>query len=1840
MVMKKNLGSVRPLIRIALPSAVAAAAAAGLMMSGGGIQSRSSARGSRSSKQTAVSAVATPAAATPPSHDPLYIFSDVATKAITQHPDKQDAKQIASPAAWPHIDSLRSYAAGRSSGALLGRLGLLGHPGLAGFACNGTTCVGGPNAGHSCSSSGTSGSACNPAANTAPSLGGTFTTAGTVNDNTTTTPFSGVSYTDPDGTAYKVFITYTAANGTLAGTGVTGSAGSYTVTGSSVSDVQSKLRAVVFTPTANQVAVGSTVVTTFTLKPNDGTVDGTSNATTQVTATSINNAPTFVSAGAGSLTVAESASATDLKALLHVNDADISQTETWTQSVAPSHGSLTISSATASSGSTDITPGGTLTYTPTAGYVGSDTFTIQVSDGTATATRVINVTVTAPTVTVNALTLNAMTVGTAFSTQSFSGAGGYGAYTYSVSAGALPTGLALNTSTGALTGTPTSAGAYSFTIQATDSSTGSGPYSGTRAFSGTVAAAPNVAPTFVSAGAGSLTVAQSASATDLKSLLHVSDSDSSQTETWSQSVAPSHGSLTITSATASSGSTDITPGGTLTYTPTAGYVGSDTFTIQVSDGSASATRQINVTVSAPTVTVNALTLNAMAVGTAFTSQSFSGAGGYGAYTYSVSAGALPAGLSLNTSTGALTGTPTSAGAYSFTIQATDSSTGTGAPFSGTRAFSGTVAAANVAPTFVGAGAGSLTVAQAASATDITGLLSVSDTDSSQTETWSQSTAPSHGSLSFSGATAASGSTSIAPGGTITYTPTASYVGSDSFAVQVSDSFGSATRTVNVTVGSARTVTVDALTLNSMSVGTAFTSQSFTGAGGYGAYTYSVSVGALPAGLSLNSSTGALTGTPTTAGAYSFTIQATDSSTGSGPYTGTRAFSGTVAAAPAVNSVAVPANGKYKAGRNLDFTVTWDGNVTVTGTPSIALDIGGTAVQANYVSSPTATTSLFRYTVLAGQTDTDGITVGALNLNGGTIQSGGGANATLTLNSVASTTNVLVDTTAPTLPAANIVVNNQADPHKVVLTFSEALDSANIGSAANWTVTGNGGSPTYNVASVALASGNQITLTLAAVDLSGSTSAISNAAANAHLKVTPPATLTDVAGNTYAAGLVTEAGATHVLDSTAPTLSSVASSSPSSSGGSLTATASEKAKGYWIAVASGAAAPTVAQVKAGASYGAVTVVASGNGVLPAASAGSISLTGLAASTAYDLYLVAEDAAGNLSVAASTATLTTTAAPVDSSPPPSTTITLPTGGGTATATAGQTLVVTDNGKSGTVINLPTPPAGTGNNSVNVTLPGNGTVVVNSNSSGTQIAVQQFTPPGGSAPISTVQVSAGSATLTASGAGQTLVTTGLSNGLTVTSGGSGTVATVTASGNSQSLVLTGNANLTLGSSLDTQRSTVTLNQGSNGSASQANLNIGGQTLSVSTSGGNTQLQVVPTGTVSGQSTSGIVITGGSANIVGQSGQVMNVVPVSSSCGGFSGGYFEARSNNAQSSILSVNQGNLALTGHIPQGVVAYHYTSSSCNSFTMATPLAGGVAKDVLIYQGEYVEVDKNGQPVRIVVRSQDGSSGAAGDPLTPTAIANLRVDTVIPRLDLSTGRLPTGQTIVQSIANMLKLGSSGWVFSSQDGQGAIRVSNSGSGAKVALLPVGQVLADAERQDGVQCGGNGLCQTAAGNLVTSFNAALDAPQDFIAALRRIDSSASLRLNSDGNLQVTVYGRTYLAQAGWNVLPSSGGNGFASGDSGLTFSANGSQQALYPVLADLKRLQTVLQKIDPSASAQGDHQGAVTALVNGQSYRLLPDWELIATPASHAGDDYWLDNGVLYLNFLDGTAQGIRTK
>ncbi|WP_237276232.1 Ig-like domain-containing protein [Tenacibaculum ovolyticum] len=160
-----------------------------------------------------------------------------------------------------------------------------------------------------------------------------------------------------------------------------------------------------------------------------------------------------------------------------------------------------------------------------------------------------------------------------------------------------------------------------------------------------------------------------------------------------------------------------------------------------------------------------------------------------------------------------------------------------------------------------------------------------------------------------------------------------------------------------------------------------------------------------------------------------------------------------AVAPTISSVNVPSNATYTAGQNLDFTVNFNENITVVttgGTPQIAVTIGATVRQAAFVSGSGSGALLFRYTVQNDDLDTNGIAIGALATNGGTLRDSGNANATLTLNSVGSTANVLVDASAPTVSSVSV-------PSNATYTTGQNLDFT-VNFNENITVITTGGTP--------------------------------------------------------------------------------------------------------------------------------------------------------------------------------------------------------------------------------------------------------------------------------------------------------------------------------------------------------------------------------------------------------------------------------------------------------------------------------------------------------------------------------------------------------------------------------------------------------------------------------------------------------------------------------------------------------------------------------------------------------------------------------------------------------------
>ncbi|MDW8847253.1 autotransporter domain-containing protein [Erwinia sp. MMLR14_017] len=297
----------------------------------------------------------------------------------------------------------------------------------------------------------------------------------------------------------------------------------------------------------------------------------------------------------------------------------------------PAHGSATVS-------------GTTMLYTPAAGYSGNDSFTWNAAgSGGTSANATVSLTVSAPVlvVTPGSGGLPAATTGSLWS-QNLSASGG--AVPYSWSAGTLPSGIMLNAATGTLSGTPLAAGNTTFLITVTDAhgATGSASYTLT------VNAAPPVA-------SDSLATVSANSASNVIAII-LSGGPASSVSI----VTPAaHGSATAS-------------GTSISYTPTAGFSGSDTFSYVATNSSGSSTRaQVSLTVTSSLLAFSPQggALPASTTGSNW-SQTVTAAGGTAPYAYTATA--LPQGITLDRGTGRLSGTPAAAGNYTFQITATDS----------------------------------------------------------------------------------------------------------------------------------------------------------------------------------------------------------------------------------------------------------------------------------------------------------------------------------------------------------------------------------------------------------------------------------------------------------------------------------------------------------------------------------------------------------------------------------------------------------------------------------------------------------------------------------------------------------------------------------------------------------------------------------------------------------------------------------------------------------------------------------------------------------------------------------------------------------------------------------------------------------------------------------------------------------------------------------------------------------------------------------------------------------------------------------------------------------------
>jgi hypothetical protein len=300
---------------------------------------------------------------------------------------------------------------------------------------------------------------------------------------------------------------------------------------------------------------------------------------------------------------------------------------------------------------------GMITGTPTTRGTSSPTFRVRDSGSPQdSATKQLSITINLPAApTITTTSLPAGTFNAAYD-QTVSVTGGIGSLVWGVTSGALPPGLDLNASNGNISGTPTSTGSFSFRLRVTDSI----PQFDEQNFTLTIN--PPAPPTITSPNSSSLpigTVNQRYPNTQLTA------TGGTTPYTWSVSPALPNG-------------LGIDPtSGVISGIPLSGSNGDTNHTFTITDstfptrltGTRSYSLRINANVTPVTITTSSLPSGTV-------DQPYSGqlaaSGGTSPYTFSISSGSsLPAGLALS-ATGAITGTPTATNTNSTTLRVQDS----------------------------------------------------------------------------------------------------------------------------------------------------------------------------------------------------------------------------------------------------------------------------------------------------------------------------------------------------------------------------------------------------------------------------------------------------------------------------------------------------------------------------------------------------------------------------------------------------------------------------------------------------------------------------------------------------------------------------------------------------------------------------------------------------------------------------------------------------------------------------------------------------------------------------------------------------------------------------------------------------------------------------------------------------------------------------------------------------------------------------------------------------------------------------------------------------------------
>ena len=164
-----------------------------------------------------------------------------------------------------------------------------------------------------------------------------------------------------------------------------------------------------------------------------------------------------------------------------------------------------------------------------------------------------------------------------------------------------------------------------------------------------------------------------------------------------------------------------------------------------------------------------------------------------------------------------------------------------------------------------------------------------------------------------------------------------------------------------------------------------------------------------------------------------------------------------AVAPAITSVTVPVNKIWKAGEALDFTVHFNEAVIKAGatSPNIMLTVGASPVQLTYISGSGTNAYLFRYTVVTGDLDRNGVEIGpSVGLNGSTLKDAAGNDAKTIINNAGSLLNVWVDAVSPQITAGQVFSVAENSVAGTTVGTVLGTDPGSTGTLQQWSISNN------------------------------------------------------------------------------------------------------------------------------------------------------------------------------------------------------------------------------------------------------------------------------------------------------------------------------------------------------------------------------------------------------------------------------------------------------------------------------------------------------------------------------------------------------------------------------------------------------------------------------------------------------------------------------------------------------------------------------------------------------------------------------------------------------------------